>query len=226
MTSDQAISLLQAYSSPTHASNLARYAIQAPHALGVKSPDIKLVAKRIGINHALALDLWHYSTHEAKLLAVLLADHRLLTPRQLDSWAHDFYSWDICDHACTFLFRKTPFAYEKAEELANRQPEYVRRCGLVMMTTLALHDKGAEDEKILPFLNYVNKYADDERNFVLKAVNWLLRQVGKRSLKLNIEAIQLAGILAERTNKASRWVGKDALRELESEKIQLRLKRT
>jgi 3-methyladenine DNA glycosylase AlkD len=146
-------------------------------------------------------------------------DPRLVTRRQMDSWAKDFDSWDICDQVCSNLFDQTPYAYQKAVQWAKRPEEYVRRAGFVLMAALSVHDKQASDEKLLKFFLLIEKYSTDGRNFVKKAVNWALRQMGKRrNSKLRKPAMALAAKLSKADSAAARWIGKDAYRELKSRK--------
>ena len=142
----------------------------------------------------------------------------------MERWARDFDSWDVCDQVCMNLFDRTPFAYEKAVEWGSREQEFVKRAGFALMAVLALHDKRAPDSKLARFLPAIKRESTDERNFVRKAVNWALRQIGKRSRGLNRKAVAAAKVIAGKDSKAARWIAKDALRELTGEKVQGRLR--
>ena len=162
---------------------------------------------------------------DARLLATLIDDPDKVTPRQMERWAKDFDSWAVCDAACGCLFDRTAYAWRKAVQWTGRREEYVKRAGFVLMATLAVHDKKAPDERFEMFLPLTIQHATDERNFVKKAVNWALRQIGKRNTHLNKLAVQTAGDIRQIDSRAARWIASDALRELTSEKVQARLTR-
>ena len=142
----------------------------------------------------------------------------------METWVKDFDSWDVCDQVCSNLFDKTPFAYRKAIEWSKREEEFVKRAGFVLMATLSVHDKKADNKKFEQFFPIIKRESNDNRNFVKKAVNWALRQIGKRNLSLNKKAIKTAKEIQKMDSKSARWIASDALRELTSEKIQKRLK--
>jgi 3-methyladenine DNA glycosylase AlkD len=204
---------------------MARFGIRGSNVLGGTSlPELRRMAKAAGTDHRLALALWRSGVHEARLLAAMLDDPALVTERQIESWAKDFDAWDIVDGTCASLFDRTPFAWDKAFAWSERDEEFVKRAGFVLMATLAVHDKDAPDEAFLGFLPVIAREAADRRNFVRKAVNWALRQVGKRNLALNAAAVRTAeGILADGPRSA-RWVASDALRELRSDAVQERIR--
>ena len=160
---------------------------------------------------------------EARAVAFWIDDPKKVTKKQMDAWAKDFDNWATVDGTCNYLFARTPFAYEKAVEWAVKKPEFVKRAGFTMMACLAVHDKEAEDEKLAEFLPIIEKYADDDRNFVKKAVNWALRQIGKRSLNLNKLAVETAERIKLQNTRSARWIASDALRELKSPKALERL---
>lgn len=164
--------------------------------------------------HKLAQQLWNSKIHEARILAGMIDVPELVTPKQMDTWVADFDSWDVCDQVCMNLFDKTPFAYDKAKEWTKDKREYVKRAGFAMMAVLAWHDKKAEDEKLLQFFPIIKRESTDERNYVRKAVNWALRQIGKRNSGLRKKAIKLAEEIEKIDSKSARWIAKDALREL------------
>lgn len=146
-----------------------------------------------------------------------------VTERQMDSWAKDFDSWDVCDEVCMNLFDKTPFAYEKAVEWSSRKEEFVKRAGFALMACLAVHDKTADDKQFLAFLSAIKRVATDDRNFVKKAVNWALRQIGKRNKRLNAAALKTAKEIQALDCKAAKWIAADAIKELESTTLKRKL---
>jgi len=217
------IAELKSMGNPKAAAGMARYGIKADRALGVSIPKLQSLAKKIGKNHKLAGALWSSAVHEARILACMIDDPQRITADRLDRWATEFDSWDLCDQCCNRLFSKTPFARQKAMAWAGRPEEFVKRAGFVLMAVLAVHDKKAPDKQFDPFFKRIKAEADDERNFVKKAVNWALRQIGKRNRSLNKKAICVAEEIRQFESKAARWVARDALRELRSENVQKRL---
>lgn len=215
---------LRAQADPTAVAGMARFGIAAGKTYGVPVPQLRALAKAIGTDHALAERLWSSGIHEARILASMIDDPRLVTEEQLERWVAAFDSWDVCDQCCGNLFDRTPFAYSKALEWSERSEEYVKRAGFALMAYLAVHDKRASDDAFEQFLPALVAQATDERNFVKKAVNWALRQIGKRSRRLNQRAIETAGAIGQIDSRPARWVAADALRELTSEKVQQRLK--
>jgi 3-methyladenine DNA glycosylase AlkD len=203
---------------------MARFGIRGVKSYGVAAPELHRLAKEIGRDHRLAADLWRSGVHDARLLAALIDDPARVTQRQMERWAKDFNSWGLCDAACGCLFDKTPYAWDKALAWTGRDAEYVKRAGFVLMATLAVHDKAASDERFEAFFPYIVQHATDERNFVKKAVNWALRQIGKRNRRLNRLAVRTAKQIRRIDSKAARWIAADALRELTGEKVQRRLK--
>ena len=192
---------------------MARYGIVAKRAFGVTVAKLQTMKKQLGKNHALALSLWSSGWYDARLLAALIDDPKLVTPRQMDAWAKSFENWADCDTACFHLFDKTPFAWAKARQWSTSSREFVKRGGFALMASLALHDKAAPDKRFLPFLPLIERGARDERNFVKKGVSWALRGIGKRKA-LRPAAIKVARRLAASSVASCRWVGKDALRQL------------
>ena len=208
------LALLKKHANPKNAAGMARFGINPKNTLGISIPFLRELAKKIGKDHELAQQLWKTKIHEARLLAGFIDDHKLITVKQMESWVKDFDSWDICDQVCSNLFDKTPYAYQKARQWTKSNKEFVRRAGFVMMACLAVHDKKVPDEKFLQFFPLIEKHANDGRNFVKKAVNWALRQIGKKRPGLLKTAISLAKKLANSRSSSARWIGKDALREL------------
>jgi len=215
---------LQKLSNPQAVAGMARYGIKPAKVYGVSIPNLRSMAKEIGTDHELALELWNSGIHEARILAGMLADPDMTTERLADAWAKDFDSWDVCDQCCMNLFRNTKFAYNKAIEWSASDKEYVKRAGFVMMACLAVSDKKAKDEKFLEFLPIIKKEAGDSRNYVQKAVNWALRQIGKRNANLNRKAIEIADEIQNMSMRSAKWIASDALRELKSETVQAKIK--
>ena len=227
MTVDEIIEKLEALGSPENVEGMARYKIVAKKAFGVAAPDLKLLAKEVKKNagdcHALALELWKTGVYEARAVAYLIDDPKQVTAKQMDAWARDFDNWAIVDGTCGHLFCRTPLAYEKAFEWSERDEEFIKRAGIVLMAWLAVHDKKADDEKIAEFLPVLERHSNDDRNFVKKAINWSLRQIGKRSQYLNRLAIETAQRIKQQNTKPARWIAADALRELGGDAVQTRL---
>jgi 3-methyladenine DNA glycosylase AlkD len=214
---------LKSLASPDAVAGMARFGINPENTLGVSVPALRKLAREIGRNHALAQELWSSGVHEVRIRASMVDDPRLVTEEQMEAWAADFDSWDVCDQCCGSLFDKTEFAYRKAVEWAARDGEFVKRAGFALMAWLAFHDKRAPDEAFLGFLPVIKRESVDGRNYVRKAVNWALRHIGKRNAALNIMAIQTAREIQAAGSKPGRWIAADALRELTSEKVQERL---
>jgi 3-methyladenine DNA glycosylase AlkD len=225
MELDDIIDELKSYANPANVAGMARFGISQVNTLGVSIPVLRQIARRAGRDHTLALGLWESGIHEARILAAFVDDPKLVGEEQMDHWVAEFDSWDVCDQVCSNLFDKTPFAYQKAADWVGREQEFVRRAGFVLMAGLAVHDKRADDARFEAFYPLIKRYAVDERNFVKKAVNWALRQIGKRSRALNASAITLAADIQDIDSKAARWIAADALRELTNPATQGRIKR-
>ncbi len=215
---------LKSLSNPKAVAGMARFGINPENTYGISIPNLRKMAKQIGIDHALAQQLWASGIHEARILAGMSDDPEMVTEKQMEDWVRDFDSWDVCDQVCSNLFDKTLFAHKKAREWSKREEEFVKRAGFVMMAALSVHDKEAKDEAFLKFLPIIKRESTDNRNFVKKAVNWALRQIGKRNINLNKEAIKTAKEIQKIDSKAAKWIAADALRELKSEAVQRRLR--
>ncbi len=226
-TVERVFARLRALGDPRNVQGMARFGINVcpEMAFGLKSADLKALAREIGRNHELSLALWNTGNHDARHLAHLTAEPAKFTEAIAEDWAREFDSWSIVDGVCLYLMIRTPFAWKKAREWPRRKEEFVRRAGFSLMACLAVHDKSARDARFLRFLPQIERYSDDERNFVKKAVNWALRQIGKRNLRLNRAAIAAARRIRERGTRSARWIAADALRELESDAVQRRLTR-
>ena len=215
---------LRALSDPEAVSSMAKFGIKADKAFGVSVPALRKLARSIGKDHHLAQDLWDSGLHEARELATMIADPKQVTEDSMERWVKDIDSWDVCDHCCGNLWDKTPFAYRKVREWSRRPEEFVKRAAFSLMAALAVHDKGASDDAFTKFLPIIKRGSIDERNFVKKAVNWALRQIGKRNRNLNRQAIKTAREIQKLDSKSARWVAADALRELTNEKVRSRMK--
>lgn len=240
-TKKQALEILEQLRGMTNETNragMARYGINIENAFGISIYVLRPMAKVIGRDHELALHLWATGNHEARLLACFVDDPKLVTEAQMEAWALDFDSWDLCDQATTSLFDLNPLAWKKVVEWATRPEEWVKRAAFSTMAGLAHHDKGAADERFLDLLPLIQQGAFDSRNFVKKAVNWALRDIGKRNQTLHPRAVACAQQILEAANqraggakggdaeaRAARWVATDALRELNSQKVSERMKR-
>lgn len=215
---------LKSLSSPAVSEGMSRYGINTDKAFGVSIPKLRLLAKQIGTNHKLAIELWGADFHETKILASMIDDPKELTEEQLESWVKDFDSWDICDQVCNNLFWKNTLSYNKSFEWCKRDEEFVKRAGYVLMAVFAVHDKTRRDEDFLKFLSEIYKGSTDERIYVKKAVNWALRQIGKRNIFLYKNAIEYALNIQRIDSKSAKWIAADALRELQNPKILERIK--
>ena len=225
MTAKEIILELKKNTNLKNIEGMARFGINVEKAFGLSTPLMRKMAKQLGVNHNLALELWETGYHEARHIASMIDDPKLVTKSQMNKWVRDFNSWDICDGTCSNLFRKTSFAIEKIFEWCDKKEEYIRRAGFSLMCYVAVHDKRRDDEDFLQFFPLIKKHSLDERNFVKKAVNWSLRQIGKRSKFLNKEALKLAYEIQRLNSKSARWIANDAIRELKNQKILARLKR-
>ena len=216
MTLEETLCLLESMASNKNIEGMKHFGIQGAKMLGISVTKLREVAKKIKTDHTLALELWATGIHEARILACLIDDIKLVTHEQMDAWVRDFDSWDVCDQACNSLFYKHPLAFDKIFEWAEREPEFERRAGFALMACYAWHDKKAPDEKISEFLPLIEKYAFDDRNFVKKAANWALRQIGKRNRNLCVLALDSARRIQQQASKSAKWIASDAIRELEA----------
>jgi 3-methyladenine DNA glycosylase AlkD len=204
---------------------MARFGIVAKNVYGVSKPRLDELARKIGRNHALGLELWETGNHDARILAGMVAERKLVTAKQMERWVRDFDNWDICDGTCCHLFVFAMPAWQKAHLWSRRKKEFEKRAGFALAAFLACHDKDAPDAAFEKYLEVIEREAWDERNFVSKAVNWALRNIGKRNLALNRAAIACAQRIAVQGSRAARWIAGDALRELKSEAVETRLRR-
>ena len=216
---------LYAHKNPRNIAGMARYGITSKNVLGLSMPFLRSTARAIRRNHDLALELWSTGVYEARILAALIADPSRLTRGMMNTWTREFDNWAICDGVCIHLFRRSPLAHACAMAWSSRKKEFVRRAGFVMMATLAVHDTKAPDARFRTYLTRIKQTARDERNFVRKAVNWALRQIGKRNLALHGHAIRTAELIAKKGSPSARWIAADALRELRLPTLHRRLAR-
>jgi 3-methyladenine DNA glycosylase AlkD len=224
MQYDDILAELEALSDPEALPFMQKYGITPARAFGVSIPDLRKIAKKTGMDHSLALRLWKEDTRETRILASMIDDPDVVTEEQVDAWVRDFDYWEICDQCCMNLFEDTPFAYRKCLEWSSLEREFEKRAGFVLMARLAVSDKKAGDSKFRRFLPIIKRESTDDRNYVKKAVNWALRQIGKRNLALNKAAIKTAGELRKLDSSSAKWIASDALRELTGEKVQKRLR--
>jgi 3-methyladenine DNA glycosylase AlkD len=216
---------LQSKAQQEQLKGMAKYGMSVEQRLGVSVPDMRKLAEEIGRDHKLALDLWRTGIAEARIVAAMVGDPAKLTEEQMEEWVKGINSWDVCDQVCMNLFEKNQLAWKKIIDWSEREEEFVKRTAFSLIACLAWHDKKASDEKFIELLPVIIRGATDERNFVKKAVNWALRNTGKRNLKLNRAAINAAKEIQRLDSKAARWVASDTLRELESDAIQSKLRR-
>ncbi len=224
MTFNQVLKRLKSKSDPAAVRGMARFGITAATAYGWSAPALKKFAKEIGKDHDLALRLWSTGILDARALAGLIDEKEKVTERQMEAWARDFDSWAVCDGTCLNLFRYTPFAYKKCWEWSERQEEFVRRAAFALLACLTVSDKAANDRVFLRFMPLIKRQAVDERKYVKKALNWALRQIGKRNQKLNQAAVKAAQEIHGSNSPGARWIASDALRELRSPAVLRRLK--
>lgn len=214
MQVSEIIEVLKQKADPAYLAGMERYAIDTSQAIGVRLPELRKLAKTLKKDHSLALELWATGLHEARMLASLVDDPAMVTEEQIDSWANDFYSWDLCDQVCGNLFDRTPFAVSKAIEFSTHRAEFVKRAGFVLMAEYAVHSKNERDKTFISLLPIIEREAWDNRNFVKKAVNWALRQIGKRNDALKLQAIKTAQNILKQDHKSAKWIATNALAKL------------
>jgi 3-methyladenine DNA glycosylase AlkD len=224
-TCSECLNELRRLGSRKNVDGMAQFAIRAKKVYGVSKPRMDALAKRVGRNHSLALRLWNSGVHDARILAGMVEEAKFVTAAQMDKWVGAFDNWDVCDGTCCHLFAHTAYAWQKALQWSRRSGEFQKRAGFALMAYLAVHDKRAVDSEFVKLLPIIRREAADDRNFVRKAINWALRQIGKRNLKLNRAAIREAERTRKIDSSAARWIAVDALRELRSEAVQRRLRK-
>lgn len=222
---EEVLEKLQSMARPDQLEGMARFAIAGEGRLGVPVPDMRKLAKKIGRDHALALKLWKTGIPDARIVAGMIGEPEKLTESQMEDWVKDFDSWDVCDQVCMNLFEKSPLVLKKIRDWSEREEEFVKRTAFSLIACLACHDKKAKDDKFIAFFPLIKHGATDERNFVKKAINWALRNIGKRNTALNRSAVSLAKEIRQLESRAARWIAADAIRELESDAVRKRLKK-
>ena len=222
---EEILKILTTYGEDRNVEGMRKFGItSSAKILGVTKPKLRELAKKIGKRHELALELWDTNIHEARILASMIAEPEKVDEELMECWVRDFDNWELCDQCVMNLFWRTKFAYKKAIEWSQREEEFVKRAGFALMAKLAISDKKASDEKFEKFFPHILEGAKDERNYVKKAVSWALRQIGKRNINLNEKAIKLAEEIEKLGTKSAKYIAKEALKELKSEKVQRRVK--
>ena len=224
MLYDDILGKLESLSDPKAVEGMTRFGINPENTYGVSVPNLRKFAKETKRNHTLAQQLWASNIHEAQILASMIDDPKMVTEEQIERWVNDFNSWDICDQCCMNLFEKTKFAYQKAVEWSYNNKEFIKRAGFVMMVCLAVRGKKADDKQFEPFFPIIMREASDNRNFVKKAVNWSLRQIGKRNLSLNKRTLETAREIQKMDSKSAKWIASDTIREITSQAVLARLR--
>ncbi len=215
---------LKSLSNPRAVEGMAKYGITGERVYGVSIPDLRKMAREIGKNHSLSQQLWNSGIHEARILASMIDEPGMVTLKQMEEWVKDFDSWDVCDQVCMNLFDRTEFSYQKAIEWTANDKEFIKRAGFVLMAVFAVHNKEMSDKEFINFFPIIKRESTDNRNFVKKAVNWALRQIGKRNINLNKIAIKTAKEIQKMDSRSAKWIAQDAIKELTSNAVQKRLK--
>jgi 3-methyladenine DNA glycosylase AlkD len=216
---------LKRLGNPKVRAKMAYFGVNVPKAHGISAPILHALARRIGKDHALAEELWSSGIHEARILATLIGEPGKVTAAQMERWARTFDAWDVVDAACCYLYAEASPAWRQVEAWSNRNDEFVKRAAFSLLAYLSYKDKQAPETRFERFLRVIEREAHDERNFVRKAVNWALRNIGKRNFRLNRSAIQTAERIRRQDSRSARWIAADALRELRSDAVQERLRR-
>jgi 3-methyladenine DNA glycosylase AlkD len=224
MDANTILKYLKSQANAENVAGMARYGINTQGTLGVTIPVLRKLAREAGKDPRLADELWNSGVHEARILAALVDEPARVTSRQMEAWARDFDSWDVCDQVTSNLFCYTPFAWQMAAKWAHAKPEFLRRAAFSLMAGLAVKAKEADDEAFAALVPLIAAAATDERNMVKKSVNWALRQIGKRNRNLHSLAIETAERIRILDSRSARWIASDALRELRSDAVIRRLK--
>lgn len=223
MEYNNVIGKLKSLKDPEAVKGMARFGINPKNNFGISVTKLREYAKEIGKDHNLALKLWGSGIRDARMLAAHIDDPKLVTEEQLEKWVYDFDSWDVCDNCCMHLFYKTQFVYEKIVEWSKCEKEFVKRAGFTLIASLSIHDKKSNDKIFEEFLQIIKRESTDERNYVKKAINWALRQIGKKNRNLNIKAIKIARGIRKIDSKSARWIATNAIKELTDEKVKYKL---
>jgi 3-methyladenine DNA glycosylase AlkD len=222
-TKEAVLRELKEVADPRVREKMAYFGVNVPKAHGISAPVLHTFAKYIGKDHELAEQLWQSGIHEARILATLIGESQKVTSAQMDRWVRDFNSWDVVDAACCYLYASASPAWEKIYEWSTREKEFEKRAAFSLAAYLSYKGKTSPDVRFEKFLRVIEREAHDERNFVRKAVNWALRNIGKRNLRLNRAAIAMAEKIRKQNTTSARWIAADALRELKSDAVQNRL---
>jgi 3-methyladenine DNA glycosylase AlkD len=210
---------LKTKANPDNLEGMARYGMDTTNRLGNSIPFLRKLAKEIGKDHKLALELWEKGIDETKILASMIAEENKLTEEQAEKWVADFNSWDVCDQVCMNLFEKMPFVQKKIKEWSEREEEFVKRTAFSLIACITWHNKELPDEELIKFFSLIKKGAEDERNYVKKAVSWALRNIGKKNKNLNKEATKFAKELEKTDSKSAKWIAKRTLKDIAREKV-------
>jgi len=221
-TIEDIVAKLKRKANPDNLEGMARYGISTANRLGNSIPTLRQLAKEIGKNHKLALELWEEGIDETRILASMIGEEDKMTEDQAEKWVVDFNSWDVCDQVCMNLFKKLPFAEKKIKEWSKREEEFVKRGAFAIIACIAVYDKEKPDNEFIQFLSQIKKAATDERNYVKKAVSWALRNIGKRNKNLNKEIVKFAKELKKTDSKSARWIARDTLKDIQREKVRKR----
>ena len=222
------IGLIESQKNSKTIESIASFGINVTNAYGIPIPFLRSIAGQIGKgngenNHLLVQQLWNSGIHELRILSSMIEDPDRITESQMDEWVGEFNSWDICDQCCGNLFSKSKYAFKKAMEWSGRKEEFVKRAGFVLMATVSIHDKNTGDTEFIKFLSIIKNNSTDNRNFVKKAVNWALRQIGKRNCMLNKKAIETANEILQINSRHAKWIASNAIKELTSPATQNRV---
>ena len=224
MNADEVLAELHAHANPKNSASMAKFGIASTNTLGISVPTLRAIAKRVGRDHDVAVALWESGIHEARSLACMVEDPATVKRKQLESWVRDIDSWDVCDGFAFDLVRRTSHAHTLILQWSNSKHEFTKRAAFATIAGLAVHDRHAPNANLLRYLPLIEQASDDDRNFVWKAVNWALRQIGKRNRACNAAAIASAERIIATNTRAGRKIANDALRELRSDAVQERLK--
>ncbi|NBC24052.1 MAG: DNA alkylation repair protein [Bacteroidetes bacterium] len=214
---------LERAADPTYLEQMKLLGVNTEQAIGVRMPKLKLLAKNIGKDHEMANQLWSLNHHEGRILAGLVAEPDKMEKGEATIWVENLQSWDEVDQLCGYLFQKLPFVEELIADWIAHDEALVKRAGFVLIVASCIHHKKKEDDHFLQYFDVIESHATDKRNYVKRAVNWALRQIGKRTIHLNKEAVKLAKKLRDKKNATASWIGKNALKELQSEEVLERL---
>lgn len=198
-----------------------KFGIRSNNSLGIYHSELKVIAKEIGLDNKLALQLFDSGIYEGRLLCSKMFNPKDVTEVLMEKWVRTFENWEICDSFSMGLFAKSEFAFVKIPEWTKRKPEFEKRAGFTIMASYCMADKKSGNELFEQFFPIIKREANDERLYVKKAVNWALRNIGKRNIDLNKKAIEVANELLEFESPSAKWIAKNALNELQKETIRM-----